>query len=176
MPLLRARKPISAARLGSIARRLLNASTLCAMSTVDHDGRPHINTAYFAWSASFDIVWLSAPEAGHSRNIRRHPSVAIAVYDSGQRWGGPDRGIQLFGTARETNGRAAHDADRLYRRRFKLYSRDESADYRLYVFRPRTVKLFHERELGGATFVTAKVARGGRLVWERTESYVGATA
>jgi uncharacterized protein YhbP (UPF0306 family) len=175
MPVQRVRKPISAARLKSIARRLMSASTLCAISTVDQDGRPHINTAYFALSASLEIVWLSAPEARHSRNIRGHPAVAIAVYDSSQTWGGSDRGIQLFGTARETKGRAADDADRLYGRRFKLYSRDDSDDYRLYLFRPRTVKLFHERKLGGATFVTAKVARDGRLAWERTESYVSAT-
>lgn len=175
MPVQRVRKQISAARLKSIARRLLNASTLCAISTVDPDGRPHINTAYFAWSASLDIVWLSAPEAGHSRNIRQHPSVAIAVYDSRQTWGGSDRGIQLFGTARETKGRAVRDADRLYGRRFKVYAHDDSGDYRLYLFRPRTLKLFNERELGGATFVTAKVARNGRLAWARTESYVVAT-
>lgn len=36
---------------------------------------------------------------------------------------------------------------------------------------PRSLKLFWERELGGATFVTARLARE-RLLWERTESYV----
>jgi hypothetical protein len=32
------------------------------------------------------------------------------------------------------------------------------------------VKLFDERALGAATFVTAKVARG-KLSWERTDVY-----
>ena len=172
MPVQPVRKPISPARLKSVARRLLNASTLCAISTVSSDARPHINTAYFAWTSALEIVWLSAPEARHSRNVRRHPSVAIAVFDSTQKWGGSDRGIQLFGTARELTGRAARDAARVYGKRFKELSGEELRDYRLYRFRPRTVKLFHERELGGATFVTAKVVRGGRLAWERTESYV----
>ncbi len=166
------RKRISAARLRSIARRLLNATALCAISTVSSDGRAHINTAYFASSAAFEIVWLSAPEARHSRNVRRQPSVALAVYDSTQKWGGFDRGIQLFGAARELSGRVARDAARLYGKRFQAYSRDEMGAYRFYRFRPRTLKLFHERELGGATFVTARVLRDGRLSWERTERHV----
>lgn len=173
MPILRARERIPSVRLATLARRLLNASTLCAISTVSADGHAHINSAYFAWSPAFEIVWWSAPQARHSRNLRRHPSVAIAVYDSRQTWGGADRGIQLFGTAREVRGRSAREAEQLYAKRFKPYSGDDSATYRFYRFRPRSLKLFWERELGDATFVTARVARGGRLIWGRTESYVG---
>jgi uncharacterized protein YhbP (UPF0306 family) len=172
VPTQRAREAISQGRLRTLARRLLNASTLCAISTVSADGRAHINTAYFAWTASFDIVWLSAPEAHHSRNLRRRPSVAIAVYDSAQTWGGSDRGIQIFGTARELTGRSASDAERTYGRRFRSYAHDELSAYRFYRLRPARLKLFHERELGAATFVTARVSRGGILKWERTESYV----
>lgn len=172
MPVQQVRNRVSPARLRSIARRLLNASTLCAIATVSADGRGHINTAYFAWSATFEIVWLSAPEARHSRNIRRRPAVAIAVYDSTQKWGGFDRGVQLFGTAHQVAGRAVPEADRLYRRRFKAPASDELRAYRLYRFQPKTLKLFHERELGGGTFVTATVGRDGGLAWVRTERYV----
>jgi uncharacterized protein YhbP (UPF0306 family) len=171
VPIQRRGERISAVRLRSIAKRLLSASTLCAISSVGPTGRAHINTAYFAWSAAFEIVWLSAPEAQHSRNIGNHPAVAIAVYDSTQKWGGSDRGIQLFGTAREVGPRERRDAEHLYGTRFKLYSGEELQAYRFYRFRARTLKLFHERELGGATFVTAKVARDGRLAWDRTETY-----
>ena len=172
MPTRRVRERVPPARLRALAGRLLNASTLCAIATVAPNGRAHINTAYFAWSATFDIVWLSAPEARHSRNIRVHPSVAVSVYDSTQKWGGSDRGIQVFGTARELSGRAAHGAERVYGARFRAYSRDELSAYRFYLLRPTRLKLFHERELGGATFVSARVSRGGHLTWERTESYL----
>jgi len=172
VPIQRAREAISQGRLRTLARRLLNASTLCAISTVSDDGRAHINNAYFACSASFDIVWLSAPEAHHSRNLRRHPHVAVAVYDSTQKWGGSDRGIQILGSARELTGRSAREAERIYGRRFGSYARNDPTAYRFYRLRPARLKLFHERELGGATFVTARVSRGGILKWERTESYV----
>src|SRR5438105_3450867 len=98
MPIERSRRPVAAARISAAARRLLDASTLCAIATVSSGGRAHVNTAYFACSPELDLVWLSDPSAEHSRNVRGSGTVAIAVYDSSQTWGNPDRGIQLFGS------------------------------------------------------------------------------
>src|SRR2546426_6832946 len=167
----RSSKHAAASRLAAIARRLLDASTLCAIATVSSGGRAHVNTAYFAWGPEFEIVWLSAPEARHSRNVRANPSVAVAVFRSTQRWGESDRGIQLLGRARELRGRSALEAERLYAKRFKAYVDDLSA-YRFYQLRTSRIKLFDERVLGGATFVTVKVEPMGRLRWEGTETYV----
>ncbi len=130
-----------------------------------------MNTAYFAWSSRFELVWLSAPEAHHSRNLRWHPSTAIAVFDTDQTWGGRDRGIQLFGTGSEARGAAKRDAERLYARRFKQYESGSLEAYRFYRFRPREIKLFHEQLIGGGMFVTATVGRDGALHWQRTEEY-----
>ena len=154
-----------------MTRRLLDESKLSAIATVSAGAQAHVNTAYFAWGPAFEIVWLSAPEARHSRNIRANPSAALAVYRSTQNWGDSDHGIQLFGTARELRGRDARVAERLYAARFKAYEADLDA-YRFYRFRPRRIKLFDEHALGGATFVTVAVGAGGRLRWVRTESYV----
>jgi uncharacterized protein YhbP (UPF0306 family) len=164
----RSKRRFGAPRLSDAARRLLDASTLCAISTVAEDGRAHVNTAYFAWSPELDVVWLSEPHAKHSRNIRRSESVALAVFDSTQTWGRPDRGIQLFGSAHEAQD---DRAETVYAARFAAYRRRSFGAYRFYVLRPRRVKLFDERELGAATFVTARVARDGSLTWERTERY-----
>lgn len=92
------------------------------------------------------------------------------MYRSTQAWGGSDRGIQLFGSTRELRGRDARAAEQLYAARFKAYS--DIGAYRFYRLRPRRMKLFDERALGGATFVTVSVGAGGRLRWVRTESYV----
>ena len=172
MSVQRLERPISAERLGALARSLLRAAPLCAISTVSPGGRAYVNTAYFAWSERFEIVWLSSPAARHSRNIRASGTVAIAVFDSRQRWGDVDRGIQLFGTARELSRRAAAEAGVLYARRFHD-ARDLDTDvYRYYRLRTRRMKLFDERRLGGATFVTVRVGADGRPAWERTERYV----
>jgi uncharacterized protein YhbP (UPF0306 family) len=167
MPIQRSHKRLSSQRLADVARELLGAARLCAISTVGSSGRAYVNTAYFAWSESFDVVWISEPHARHSRNLRANDSAAIAVFDSRQTWGKPDRGIQLFGSARE----GGDDAERIYSARFPEYRREEMPAYRAYMFRPRRVKLFDERALGVATFVTARVVRDGTLTWERTERY-----
>jgi uncharacterized protein YhbP (UPF0306 family) len=164
MAIERSGRRVGAARLAKLAEELLEASPLCAISTVGPRGRAHVNTAYFAWASGLRIIWLSEPGAQHSRNLRSNTSAAIAVYDSSQTWGKPDRGIQLFGDARA----GGPNAEEIYARRFSAYERRES--YRLYELVPTRVKLFDERELGAATFVTARV-RGGKLAWARTEVY-----
>jgi len=171
MPVQRIAKHPSSSHLAAMTRRLLEQSKLCAIATVSPGERAHVNTAYFAWSPAFEIVWLSAPEAHHSRNIRANPSAAVAVYRSTQTWGRADHGIQLFGTAGELRGQAARVAERVYAERFSAYSSDLDA-YRFYRLRPRRLKLFDEHALGGATFVTVAVGAGGRLRWMRTETYV----
>jgi uncharacterized protein YhbP (UPF0306 family) len=174
MGIERSKRPIAVRRIATTARRLLDASTLCAIATVAPNGRAHVNTAYFAWSPGFDVVWLSEPRARHSRNIGANDSVAIAVYDSGQTWGKPDRGIQLFGTGEEIARSAAANAEKLYAARFPDYHKTELSAYRFYVLRPQRIKLFDEREFGTGAFVTARVGRRGQLVWERTETYSSA--
>jgi uncharacterized protein len=165
------RRRVAASRMAALAAELLDASPLCAIATVAPGSRAHVNTAYFACSPDFDIVWMSEPNAKHSRNLRANKTVAIAVFDSGQTWGEPDRGIQLFGSAGEAEGRAVERAEALYASRFQRARDFDLTAYRLYMFRPRRLKLFDEHALGTGVFVTAKVARRGRLTWERTEVY-----
>jgi uncharacterized protein YhbP (UPF0306 family) len=167
----RSKRPVAAARITEAARRLLDASTLCAIATVSPGKRAHVNTAYFAWTPGFEVVWLSDPEARHSRNLQASSTAAIAVYDSTQSWGEPDRGLQLFGSAREVGFSAWREAGRDYARRFPQYAEADPGDLRLYRFRPSRLKVFDERALGAGVFVTAKVGRGGRVAWERTEIY-----
>ena len=171
MAIRQSRRPVGAARLVRTARGLLEASSLCAIATVDRSGRAYVNTAYFAWSRTFDLVWISERRATHSRNIRANETVAIAVYDSSQSWGHPDRGIQLFGSAYEAEGNAAELAVTIYGERFADYRADDMGAYRAYLFQPRRIKLFDERAVGAGTFVTARVGRGSELIWERTELY-----
>jgi uncharacterized protein YhbP (UPF0306 family) len=171
MSIERSQRRISARRIAEVAHELLDASTLCAIATVDPNGRAHINTAYFAWSPSFEIVWISEPRAKHSRNIHINGTAAVSVFDSSQSWGQPDRGIQLFGIAHKAEGHAADDVVAIYAGRFSAVVESDLPAYHPYLFRPRRLKVFHERALGGGVFVTATVDRAGKLSWNRTEIY-----
>jgi uncharacterized protein YhbP (UPF0306 family) len=170
MGIRRSNRPVGVARIRALADQLLNASSVCAIATVSPRYRAHVNIAYFAWSAALDIVWLSDPQARHSRNVRASSTVAIAVCDSHQSWGERDRGIQLFGAAREVVGAAAREAETTYALRFSEYRGCDFRTYAFYRFRPRRLKLFDERALGSGVFVTASIS-GGTIAWERTEIY-----
>jgi len=172
MPIERSTRSFSGARLKSVACELLDASPLCAIATVSPRDRAHVNTAYFARGPELDIVWLSDPAARHSRNVRTNGKTAVAVYDSNQVWGEPDRGIQLFGSAREAAGKLARRAESLYEARFPGYTGSNVGANVFYRFRPTSVKLFDEQALGAGVFVTASVGRGGRLEHRSTEIYV----
>lgn len=171
MPIEQQVKPIPSARIARLSHRLLEETALCAIATVTSRATAHVHTAYFAWNRRLEIVWLSDPTATHSRSLRVAPTVAIAVFDSHQGWGGQDRGIQLFGSAREVAGAATQEVERLYARRFPHYSASDFTGYRFYRFRSRRLKVFDERSLGPGVFVTAVLRSGGRVAWQRTEVY-----
>jgi uncharacterized protein YhbP (UPF0306 family) len=159
-------------RVRRSALRILMENVLCSMSTVATGNQTHINTAYFCSSDDLELYFLSDPGSTHCENLAVNPSMAIAIFRSTQRWGGSDRGMQLFGVCREANGREAAQAERLYRKRFRLYAKwmagtserekplaTDLRAYRFYRFVPRKVKILDEAEFGGGVLVTAALTR-----------------
>ncbi|MCI4320258.1 MAG: pyridoxamine 5'-phosphate oxidase family protein [Thermoplasmata archaeon] len=149
---------------------LLAGTKLCAVASVAPDGGAHINTAYFAVSADLAFYFFSYPTSRHARFVRRNPRTAVAIYDSRQVWGRPDRGVQLFGTTRQLSGEAAKRAARVYARRFRGFRgwvRSASAAegaFRLvpFGFTPRALTLFDERRFGSGVFVNVRIPRRKR--------------
>lgn len=167
----RSKRPVASARLAAEARLLLDASTLCAIATTTPGGDAYVNTAYFAWSPTLRLFWLSDPHARHSQNIAATGTAAVAVYDSTQTWGRADRGIQLFGAARALEDGEAAEAEAAYAARFPAFLQVDLPAYRFYGLRPHRIKLFDERALGEGRFVIAGCNTDGRLAWEATEVY-----
>lgn len=169
-------RPVARPRVERAALGVLDASPLCAISTVLPRTTAHIHTAYFVWNREFEIFWLSDPAARHSRNIRVRPSTAITVFDSHQVWGQPDRGIQLFGSTRQLPAAEIARAEALYAARFPGYATPDLRAYRFYRFRTERLKVFDEAVFGAGVFVTATIHSGQRLIWERTDISSGAEA
>jgi len=155
--------------------RILRENVLCSMATVNSVNRAHINTAYFSYSDDLELFFLSDRSARHCRNLVPNPSMAVAVFSTTQVWGTPDRGLQCFGTSRETRGRQREQAERSYGRRFAEYTRwmkalphdhptvSQLRSYGFYRFVPRSITIFDERALGPGVFVEVDVIRGRRL-------------
>jgi pyridoxine/pyridoxamine 5'-phosphate oxidase len=52
------------------------------LATADGTGRPWSSPVYFAHDGYAQFLWVSAPEAAHSRNIAARPQVGIVFFDS----------------------------------------------------------------------------------------------
>jgi uncharacterized protein len=152
-------------RIRASLRRLLEENTLASFATVDARGRAHVNTAYFAWSKEWNLFFYSYPDSRHCTNLRSNSSMAVAVFDSHQRWGRPDRGVQLFGTASEASGKWRDTATKAYARRFPGFEkwRDHEVRHegrfvlRPYRFQPSRAKVFDERSLGSGRFIEVDI-------------------
>jgi uncharacterized protein YhbP (UPF0306 family) len=159
---------VTVARVRRSILHILAANVLCALATVNHDHSAHINTAYFSFSADFELYFLSHPRSLHCQNLGRNASMAAAVYSSQQNWTGPDQGLQLFGTCAPAEGPQLTRAARIYGARFPQYRKWKSGlkasnpaqEYRLYRFVPAQLKVFDESAFGEAVFVRAAVGAG----------------
>jgi pyridoxine/pyridoxamine 5'-phosphate oxidase len=66
----------------AVARRIVDANMYMTIATADADGRPWVSPVWYAPLTDSEFLWVSAPEARHSRNIAARPEVAIVIFDS----------------------------------------------------------------------------------------------
>lgn len=64
------------------ARAIIDASLYLVLATADGTGRPWSSPVYFAHDGYAEFLWISAPDAEHSRNIAARPQVGIVISDS----------------------------------------------------------------------------------------------
>lgn len=147
--------------------KILEGTALCSLATVAPDNVAHSSHVYFAYSSQLDLYFLSDPNSNHCRHLSRNPTMAVSVYDSTQRWGGPDCGVALYGTCMQARGRNAGIAEQVYRRRFRAFTTwragltpgEVAETWRFYRFRASRVKVFDEAPLGPGVFAVASVHR-----------------
>jgi pyridoxine/pyridoxamine 5'-phosphate oxidase len=73
--------------LNATARRLIDGAMYMTLATADDDGRPWASPVWFAPAGYSEFLWVSDPEARHSRNLATRPQVAIVIFDSTVRIG-----------------------------------------------------------------------------------------
>jgi nitroimidazol reductase NimA-like FMN-containing flavoprotein (pyridoxamine 5'-phosphate oxidase superfamily) len=65
-----------------LALRLLASNRYMTLGTADEHGRPWTSPVWFAAPSPAELLWVSAPETRHSRNIASRPAISIVVFDS----------------------------------------------------------------------------------------------
>jgi nitroimidazol reductase NimA-like FMN-containing flavoprotein (pyridoxamine 5'-phosphate oxidase superfamily) len=65
-----------------IARDVIDANQYMVLATADAAGRPWSSPVYFAHAGYREFIWVSSPDAAHSRNLAIRPAVSIVIFNS----------------------------------------------------------------------------------------------
>lgn len=85
------------------ARQIIDANQYMVLGTADIAGQPWASPVWFAHHDYREFVWVSSPEARHSRNIAERPRLGIVIFDSRVRIG-TGQGVYLSGEAAVASG------------------------------------------------------------------------
>ena len=89
--------------LAATAREIIDESLYMVLGTADEAGRPWVSPVYFAVRGYTEFLWVSLPEARHSRNLVDRPEVSIVIFDSGVPIG-TGQGVYMAARAEELSG------------------------------------------------------------------------
>jgi pyridoxine/pyridoxamine 5'-phosphate oxidase len=64
------------------ARALIDSVQYMTVATADEAGRPWASPVWFAHDDYQRFLWVSKPDARHSRNLAARPEAAIVIFDS----------------------------------------------------------------------------------------------
>jgi pyridoxine/pyridoxamine 5'-phosphate oxidase len=67
-----------------MVRAIVDANAYMTLATADAEGQARATTVWFAPVGYREFLWVSDPEATHSRNIGVRPDVSIVIFDSRQ--------------------------------------------------------------------------------------------
>jgi nitroimidazol reductase NimA-like FMN-containing flavoprotein (pyridoxamine 5'-phosphate oxidase superfamily) len=82
-------------------RETIDANRYMTLATADAQGTPWASPVWFAHSGYREFLWISDPDARHSRNLAQRPEIAIVFFDSSV---APDQAdaVYMTATAEET--------------------------------------------------------------------------
>jgi nitroimidazol reductase NimA-like FMN-containing flavoprotein (pyridoxamine 5'-phosphate oxidase superfamily) len=75
------------AELESIARSIIDSNRYMTLATADERGSPWASPVWYAPVGYREFLWVSSPEARHSRNLAARAELAIVIFDSHQAGG-----------------------------------------------------------------------------------------
>jgi nitroimidazol reductase NimA-like FMN-containing flavoprotein (pyridoxamine 5'-phosphate oxidase superfamily) len=96
------------------ARIIIERSNYMVIGTSTKNGKPWTAPVLFVHDTSFNIYFLSAVDSLHAENILDDPNVSISIFDSHQRVGSYEGGVQAEGKAKPVGKNDIERVIRLY--------------------------------------------------------------
>src|SRR5215208_3553020 len=63
--------------LAALAREIIDSNQYLTLATADADGRPWASPVWFAHEDHSRFLWVSKPDARHSRNLEHRPRAGV---------------------------------------------------------------------------------------------------
>jgi uncharacterized protein YhbP (UPF0306 family) len=108
--------PAGGPDLAAAARAIIDGSRYLTLATADGDGRPWPTPVWFAHDGYREFLWVSRPDARHSRNLAVRAQVGIVIFDSTAAVGDA-QAVYLEAVAEEVDGVLRERAIATYSRR-----------------------------------------------------------
>jgi hypothetical protein len=102
--------------LDVVARSVLDENRYVTLGTADAAGLPWVSPVFYTLCGYSELLWISEPEARHSRNIAVRPQLSMVVYDSRVPVGAA-KAVYLSGVAAEVTGAGIAAATAAYNER-----------------------------------------------------------
>ena len=68
--------------LRAVARSIIDSNRYMTLATADEQGSPWASPVWYSPVGYREFLWVSSPEARHSRNLAVRPQLAIVIFDS----------------------------------------------------------------------------------------------
>ena len=112
--------------LRAVASSIIDSNRYMTLATADEQGSPWASPVWYAPVGYRSFLWVSSPEARHSRNLAARPQLAIVIFDSHEAGGWKalymsasaeqltevDEAIEIFSRRGEAQGLRAVDTER----------------------------------------------------------------
>jgi hypothetical protein len=99
-----------------MARRIIDAAWYMILATAGEDGTPWASPVWYAPESYTSFLWVSRPEARHSRNLAVRRELGIVIFDSTVRFGGAEA-VYMEAAAEQLTGADAEQATAIYSER-----------------------------------------------------------
>ena len=103
---------------GAAARTVIDSNSYMTLGTADEGGLPWVTPVWFAHSGYREFLWVSSPEARHSRNLEARPEVSIVIFDS-QVSPGDAEAVYVSASAEELYGEELESGIKVFSRKSK---------------------------------------------------------
>jgi nitroimidazol reductase NimA-like FMN-containing flavoprotein (pyridoxamine 5'-phosphate oxidase superfamily) len=133
--------------LDAQARSIIDSNLYMTLATADGAGTPWASPVYFAHRDYREFLWISKPEARHSRNLAERPEAAIVIFDS-QVPIGTGQAVYVEATVMRPEGGEFDAAIKTYSRRSQehggepLTRAEVEGDARLRLYRAEAIERF----------------------------------